>query len=665
MKILAATRGLTFRMLIIVVLLQVILFPVLFGGLLYVVKQGYETQFIDHARSDAYVLANSVSESMDFFILEDALITGRIVSATVYDNNGNRLYASMSHDAVDFAEEFEFGTHSDQRFNVTVPLSDKYGTPKGRLLLSYDEIPTQEQIDEAFNRGLMFAAVYVLVSVLLTTMLGRKLTRPIEDLRLLSRDVAHGQFHQEIQVNSGIVEVDDLTQSLEFMRSELVKQTETMEHQALHDGLTGLPNRALLHDRIDQALYHPHEAEDRIVLLLIDLDHFKEINDSFGHLAGDNVLMESAIRLKQVVRKCDTVCRLGGDEFAVLLPTADEDAGANVAEKLHAALSETINIDQYSLRIGASIGLVTYPEHGDDFETLLGNADIAMYAAKKSGGGVKVYNDEMNKDSFKKLTLASDLRVAVGTGQFFLMYQPKLDMLSSTINSAEALLRWSHPEKGLISPADFIPLAERTGLITSLTAEVIKQAVVQMSQWIKQGKKISVAVNLSAYDLETENLTGYIVDLLDEYSVPHECLQLEITESVIIKDPLQAFETLIQLHDVGIKIALDDFGTGYSSLSQLRKLPLSIIKIDRSFVFGMVESDSDTAIVKATISMAHELGLRVVAEGPEDERTLKVLAELACDEAQGFYISKPLISTEFESFIESYDICIGSIMSKA
>lgn len=646
-------NNLTSRMLIGIIILQIILLPIVFGGLLYIVKKGYEAQFIDHARSDAYILSNTITEALNFSIFDDAFLSGRISFAKITDSNNKVLYSSEGDLPVNnFLEDFYFGQHNDSHYNLSIPLDNNSNDLTGVLHISYDESSTQDQIYDAYKRSLYFSLFYILISALLTVMLGRRLTKPIEHLREQTREIAHGQFHQEITVKTEIKELCLLAETLEFMRDELVTQTESMEHQALHDSLTGLPNRALLHDRVDQALFHPFDALEKFSLALIDLDRFKEINDSFGHLTGDNVLMEVAARLRHVVRRGDTVTRLGGDEFAILLPTADQKASIHVTEKMLQSLLEPINIDKYSLRIGASIGIVNYPDHGDCFEALLGNADIAMYAAKQSGGGIKVFSQALSKDTFKKLTLASDLRVAVEEKQFFTVFQPKLNIKTGLAHAAEALVRWNHPEKGLISPVDFIPIAERTGIISGITKCVLEDVIEKLSHWLSMGYRFSVSVNLSAHDLENENLPELIVDTLKKHNVPPEHLELEITESAIITDPLRAFDSLKKLHNIGIKIALDDFGTGYSSLAQLRRLPLSIIKIDRSFIFGMTTNDSDVAIVRATIGMAHDLGLKVVAEGPEDKQSMKALKELNCDYAQGYYVSKPLKADDFISWID-------------
>ncbi len=646
--------SLTSRMLIGILLLQFILFPVLFGGLLYIVKKGYETQFIDHVRSDAYILASTISSSPDYSIIEDAFLSGRITYAEVIDSSNNQIYSSAGQSVKNvFKEDFYFGGHNDNQYNLIILITDDNGKETAKLRVSYDESSTRDQIDEAFQRGLLFALIYILVSVLFTVMLGRRLTKPIEHLRDLSREIAHGQFHQEITVTTKIGELSSLARTLEFMRTELMAQTKTMKHQALHDALTGLPNRSLLHERIDQALFYPVNAKNKLALVLIDLDQFKEINDSFGHLTGDNVLMEVSGRLRSIVRQQDIVTRLGGDEFAVLLPTADEEAAVRISRKMFNALLEPMVIDKYSLRIGASLGIVIYPEHGDSFESLLGNADVAMYAAKHSGGGIKVFNRELSQDAFKNLTIASDLREAIEQNQFFTVFQPKQDIKTGQVNSAEALVRWNHPEKGLISPADFIPIAEKTGIISGITKRVVEDVIHKLGVWREKGFNFSVSINLSALDLENKELSEYIVELLDKNNLPPEYIELEITESAIITDPLKALESLDKLHKTGIKIALDDFGTGYSSLVQLRRLPISIIKIDRSFVFSMTKSDSDRAIVRATISMAHDLGLKVVAEGPEDKETIDALKLLECDMAQGYYISRPLEEDKFIEWMEN------------
>lgn len=645
-----STNSLTFRMLKWVVLVQLILIPLLLGGLLYLVQLGFENQFVNHARSDAYIMASSIESTNDVAILDEAFMGGRISHASIYDVEGNELYLS-EHTDLELPEDFYFSDHDDDSYNIIISLNGMDQLSNAVLKLSYDETSTYDQIATTYIRGTMFALVYIMLSILLIIWIGRKMTTPIDVLRSLSRDIAHGQYNQEISVNTNISEIKSLASTLEFMRDELVTQSEAMEHHALHDRLTGLPNRSLLNDRVSQILNNCC-GDSAFSLLLLDLDNFKEINDSFGHLAGDNVLIEVSSRLCDSVRRSDTVCRMGGDEFVILLPTAHEEAALNTGKHILQKLSEPMMIESYSMRIGASIGVVSYPFHSDSFEELFRYADIAMYAAKQDATKVKFYEPSLSKGAFKKLTLASDLRDAVENNEMFTVYQPKIDLKTGHTVGAEALVRWRHPEKGIIPPVDFIPIAEKTGVITQITKIMLEDVISKLGEWLSAGIELSVSVNITAYDLDDAQLAENITLLLSKYNVAPKYLELEITESAIINDPLKALESLETLYVLGVKIALDDFGTGYSSLSQLRKLPLSVLKIDRSFIASMLDNDGDFAIVKATIDMGHDLGLQIIAEGVEDKNTLDELNKLGCELAQGYYISKPVEYAKFLEFIE-------------
>jgi diguanylate cyclase (GGDEF)-like protein len=414
------------------------------------------------------------------------------------------------------------------------------------------------------------------------------------------------------------------------------------EHQALHDALTGLPNRALFRDRIEQAV-HARRRSGAAAVMLIDLNHFKEINDTLGHHAGDRLLQEVAQRLRATLGENDTVARLGGDEFGVLLPDLRIGADADmVAHRLLGQLREPYSIDGLTLEIDGSIGIAMHPDHGSGVEQLIQRADIAMYAAKESSRGHMTFEPQLDRYSPRRLTLAGALRGAIGDGEIVLFFQPKSEVATGRIVGVEALARWQHPTLGLIAPAEFVPIAEQTGLIGPLTSHVLNSALRQLRDWRDEGLELTVAVNLSARSFLDAQLASEIPRLLHRWGVPAHCLELEITESMLMADPGRAKVTLERLAAIGLGLSVDDFGTGYSSLANLKRLPVDGLKIDKSFVIDMAHDASDAAIVRSTIELAHNLGLRVVAEGVESADAWNRLMEMGCDLAQGFHVARPL-----------------------
>ena len=414
------------------------------------------------------------------------------------------------------------------------------------------------------------------------------------------------------------------------------------EHQALHDVLTGLPNRALFRDRVDRALTSARREGGRPVVMLLDLDRFKEINDSLGHHHGDELLRQVGPRIAGVLRSSDTVARLGGDEFAVLLPNApDAEAGAEVGEKILRALAEPFFVEGVELHVEASLGIAAYPEHGEAVDTLIQRADVAMYTAKGTRSGHELYVRERD-DRPDPLALVGDLRRAMDDGELAVVYQPKVDLLSGAVGGAEALVRWEHPSRGLVLPASFVGHAEHTGLIRPLTMHVLEAALAQVGDWRRAGLHLKVAVNLSVRNLLDRALPDDVAGLLRKWDVPATALELELTESTIMADPDRARTILEALHDLGVGLSIDDFGTGWSSLGNLRKLPVDEIKIDRSFVAGMADDGHDATIVRSTIDLARNLGLRVVAEGVESDPVRRRLAALGCDLGQGYLFSRPM-----------------------
>ena len=421
------------------------------------------------------------------------------------------------------------------------------------------------------------------------------------------------------------------------VRRSRKRAEERLAHLAYHDALTDLPNRVLLHDRLTQAMLGYHREAQPLALMVLDLDNFKAINDSLGHQAGDRVLQQIAARLRAGLRDTDTVARLGGDEFALLLPHTDLTGAESAAAKILQRLAAPYLLDDRSLVVGASVGLAVFPQHSTVADTLLQQADIAMYAAKNGGVGVAVYSADRDRQAHRRLHVISDLREAIDRDHFACHYQPIVNLATGGIAALEALARWQHPSQGLLPPSEFIELAEQTGLIEPLTLLLLDKALAEWSGG--DAVAIPIAVNLSARHLRDPSLAARIDAILNARGLSPSRLILEITENFIMSDPVRSIATLTRLHEMGVTLALDDFGTGYSSLSYLRRLPLDELKIDRSFVMALV-TEGD-AIVRATIDLAHNLGLTVVAEGVESIAIYDRLRDLGCDAGQGLFIAAP------------------------
>ena len=430
-------------------------------------------------------------------------------------------------------------------------------------------------------------------------------------------------------------------------------------HQALHDMLTGLPNRSCFYDRTEQAMRQGARDGSNSAVMLFDLDRFKEINDTLGHKYGDRVLFEVGPRIHRILRDSDTLARLGGDEFCVLLPRVEALRDAlEVAERIIAVLGEPIEIDGMVLGIEASCGIAMAPDDGDNADLLLQRADVAMYVAKGSNVSVVAYTDELNVNTPSRLTLLGDLRTAIADNQLLLHYQPKANLETGKIQGVEALVRWQHPSLGLLPPGEFIPVAEHTGLIKPLTAWVLATALRQCRQWLDEAHargwdELSMAINLSTRSLLDDGFPEEVSAALDRWDVPAHLFELEITESAIMTDPLRARRLLTDLAELGVLIAIDDFGTGYSSLAYLKDLPVNQLKIDQSFVQNMHEDLNDAIIVRSVVDLGHNLGLEIVAEGVEDRETWDQLAQLGCDDAQGYFLARPMAPGELMTWLET------------
>ncbi|MEX2615327.1 MAG: EAL domain-containing protein [Alphaproteobacteria bacterium] len=456
------------------------------------------------------------------------------------------------------------------------------------------------------------------------------------------------------EVSASRVEQDDQTVFTAFVRdiTERKQQRQTLEHQARHDALTGLPNRVMFQERISEIIAQAAQSESSFAVLLLDLDRFKEVNDTLGHHMGDRLLEQIAIRLGTVVSETDTIARFGGDEFAVILPSARNTADASdTSRRILSAVTAPFELASLTLEVGGSIGIAMYPEHGDEPESLVKCADVAMYIAKAAQTGVAVYDVEKDVNSVRYLTLSGDLRRAVAEDELVLFYQPKINLKDQRVVATEALVRWIHPVHGFIFPDDFIDKAEQTGVIRELTYWVLDKALEQLSRWHASGHTIDVAVNMSARLLNDRHIVEMVSDGLAKWNTDPASLILEVTENALMADPSTAMAVTTALSELGVRISVDDFGTGYSSLGYLKDLQADELKIDKSFVMAILEDAGNETIVRSTIGLAHALGMKVVAEGVETTEICDLLENLNCDVGQGYLFSKPLNVADFDEWL--------------
>ena len=487
----------------------------------------------------------------------------------------------------------------------------------------------------------LISLIAVIVSMIASVLIARGIVRPVHDLVATARRIAAGDY-AALPPPSRNDEIGDLASAVRTMGEDIASRESRIMDLAYRDPLTDLPNRAMFAARLEAALVAA-PAAGSVAVVLMDLDHFKYVNDTLGHEIGDLLLREVGARLRDAVKRpgC-TVARLGGDEFAILLPGEWAAGAQRIAAALLRTLEAPLTLDGHAVDVRASVGITASPEHGHESSTLMRQADIAMYAAKRNNRGIVVWDEKYNQHGHERLSLMSDLRKAVDGNELALVYQPKVSLAGGPAHAVEALVRWHHPTRGVVPPIDFIPFAEQTGYIRAITQWVLTQGIAQCATWRAEGLQINVSINLSARDVMDNTLPDRVAALLQVHGCAAQWISLEITESAILDDPGHAVENLKRLSALGCKLSIDDYGTGYSSLAYLRRLPLNELKIDKSFVIGMVRDASDNVIVRSTIELAHNMGLVVVAEGVEDEATLERLRTLGCDIVQGFYLSRPL-----------------------
>lgn len=492
----------------------------------------------------------------------------------------------------------------------------------------------------------------ILFVILIYMLVNRTVLRPISCIANALANEGEIDFSQ-LQ-NHRSKEINQLINSFGIMRRQVHQRQLALEYQALHDSLTGLPNRMLLHDRLEQAIHLMNRNKQPMALLVLDLDRFKDINDALGHHVGDLLLQQVGQRLMSKLRDTDTVARLGGDEFAIVAPNTDLEDIKIFAEKIVSVISKVYVVDKQNLYVGASVGIAMYPDHGKDASELIRHADIAMYHAKRNNLGFSLYNQGRDMEHLDKLALVGDLHKELSnTEALRIAYQPLINLLTNKVVAVEVLLRWQHPSMGVISPEQAISMAEHTGLIGALTKWIIETAVREYKEAGLEQQDIKLAVNLSAWNLQDPGLPDIAGEILNRYEVKPDRMIFEITESAMMNDPVYARKILYQLSDMGIELSIDDYGTGFSSLGYLKMLPVNSLKIDKSFVIDMLTDENDALIVQSTIDLAHNLGLTVIAEGVENQKVMQRLGMLKCDIAQGYHIARPMFREDLLPWLKA------------
>ena len=567
----------------------------------------------------------------------------RVAVSTAPEVSRQRLKAALSH------------TEPASIASLITTLSeDDYVTSVSALTLSNDGSVVailQRSLDEAIARFsslrmtlLALAAISLGGTLIGSMLIARSISRPVTALVNFARRVERGDYEQA-PPESRADELGELAIAFNNMRLAVSAREQQITIMAYHDALTGLPNRALFNDRLAHALGTARRLSHPVSVMLIDLNRFKEINDTFGHHVGDLLLCEVGRRLLgTLTRASDTVARLGGDEFAIILPATSAVMAVEVAKKVLHAFEGPVAFENRFFDIEGSLGIAGFPEHGEDPHLLMSHADAAMYNAKRNRLGFSLYEPNLNMDTTAdaRLSLAGELRQAIEKNELVLYYQPCIKLGRSQLTGVEALVRWRHPARGFLAPDEFIPFAEQSGYIRAITHWVMNAAFAQSVRWREEGYAIKISINLSMRDLLSSDLVDRCGELLRRHGVASDWFVLEVTESVIMDDPEKALGTAHRLHQMGFQLSIDDFGTGYSSLGLIKKLPIAELKIDRSFVMDMTDDSENAIIVRSVVDLAHNMGFLVVAEGVESAAALKMLTDMGCDAAQGYHICKPV-----------------------
>ena len=656
--------SITSYMIAAVVLVHLVVMPFLYQTITQAYKDSSYEQFVSHATGVAGLLADVLSTKSQqadrediVSILNTAILGGNIQFIEIVDFQGE---ITRPHDGVaslmdSFKEDAAVDKNSDDVYHLIVPIYFKDNKDKvSDLRVGFDESEVINGYAHIKERIEYVLAIYLAAIILFIAGITRIIHKPLYQLRDRSREIANGNIQVPLGISSKISEIQYLADDLDVMRLSLVNLAEHMQHKATHDELTGLPNRYLFNDRLDQTIVMSDRDKKQFAVLLLDLDRFKEINDTIGHAIGDEVLRIVSSRMLEGLRVSDTVARIGGDEFSFILVGVGQILAEKMAHKIIDLIEPTFEVETHSLKISASIGISIYPDDGSNADLMMRRADVAMYNAKHNNLRLASYYKEMDSDHYEKLMLSNDLKNSIINGHFKPLFQPKIDLITGKPCGCELLLRWQHPHLGLIYPDKFIPLAERENVIGELTRWVLSKYLNIFCDLISIDKSFHVSINVSPVDLLDNNLLRSIQEILEESHFPERNLYIEVTENAIMKNPVRSAEILGMFHDSGIMVSIDDFGTGYSSLAYLQKFPISELKIDKSFVTDLTENSANYSIVSATITMAHDLDITVVAEGVEDKSVLTILESMGCDRAQGYFYTEPLSFDAMIEWLNSY-----------
>lgn len=668
-------------------LIQMILLFILTWYGLGTLESSVEHELVKRAKATtalfALMTANAVIAS-DLATLETAidkvLINPDIVYARVLDGRG---VLADGGDRAALARNFVADSNLKDAKNGVFETAGEINVANerfGSVELGFSIQVIDNVLEHARKQLLIFAALAMVLGVLFSYVLSFFMMRGLAALNAAYVHIASGNFGYQAKVcgkdeiaqamcafnnmSNKLALLDEkrkqaeqellhlnaeLEERVKLRTTEILSLNKELEHQSLHDPLTHLPNRTLYQDRIHQAVLMARRDKTAFTVIALDLDRFKQINDTFGHHTGDLVLQEAASRMTATIRQSDTVARIGGDEFALLLlATHTNEEATVVAHKLLEALAAPMIIDNRTLDVGASIGIAIFPKHGDDFDELIRRSDFAMYVAKRNKSGYVIYDSSLDAEDSERHAMQMEVRQAIFQKAFTLYYQPKIDFSTHRINGVEALARWPHPRLGLLFPDTFIPIVEKNGLMKQFTIVIMEVAFAQSAAWRKAGREMPIAVNISATNLQDISFPQDVSILLEQYEVLPASIELEITETAIMSDPLSAIANITKLSEMGLQISIDDFGTGYSSMAYLRKLLVAKIKIDKSFVMDMENNKNDEIIVRSTVDLGHNLGLKVVAEGVETQAAWDKLKEMGCDSAQGYFMGRPVPADELE-----------------
>ena len=662
--------SLTGRMVLAAVVLHALLVPVLAIGIHKNIANGIRDEFVNNARSQsrqlALLLEGKSSRAATEATLQDWLLSGQVVFADVLPSTGAiiRGRGPETGKALAFIEDYRFGEHGDDVYYISVPIDSGPDEIIGTLRVGFDESSTKERIELLYSRGLLLVVGYFFVALLLAWGAGRLLRRSIRQISDATRRAATGDASEDLRVETHIAEVSSLGEDLEFLRRELVERGRAMQSMAFHDSLTGLANRIQFRQRLVAAIDVARRSGGQLAVLYLDLDRFKRINDTLGHDAGDHLLRDFAKRLQECLRHGDfvsvaiddgrqeSVARLGGDEFTVLLPELSQARDAeHVAQRILDSMRQPLSAGDQMVYTTASIGIALYPMDGRDPDSLLKNADAAMYHSKQEGRNrFHFYTGSLNPRTSPRLDLESRLHGAIDDDRLVVYYQPQVAIDTGKLVGAEALVRWNHPDRGMVSPGLFIPMAEESGIIISIGEWVLRQACAQLRRWHDDRfPGLRMSVNVSVKQLRQATFVRTVASAMDEFGIAPGKLQLEITHLEPIERDTALAGQIESLRTLGVGLVIDDFGGGSSSLAQITQWPAQTLKIGLSLMQRIPDEPRSCAVVQAIINLGRDLGINVIGQGVETARQREFLARHGCPEMQGYLVSPPIPPETFAS----------------